>query len=226
MLMVCKNECPPVITIFHFSPRGFFPAGIFGEKIPAGIFKNLFKGLNSSLGSLLQSVWHIWVCFKYILTFLFSPWGKIPAGIFPRRNFSPWGFFSAQYSSLEDFIQWQSIFSAFIHIYIVYGMDPAQLLHVVVKQAGKLYFRFTWSQTQRQFFTLCCPYTCIHSKAAPVRATCLFHLFIHFAKSLDPEQALHLRYRLQDQDPSCLILWCFFLNLLGHSNKTNIVNIS
>ena len=84
-------------------------------------------------------------------------------------------------------------------------MDPAQLLHVVVKQVGKLYFRFTWSQTQRQFFTLCCPYTCIHSKAAPVRATCLFHLFIHFAKSLDPDQALHLRYRLQDQDPSCLI---------------------
>ena len=63
-----------------------------------------------------------------------------PAGIFPRRDFSPWGFFSAQYSSLEDLIQWQSIFSAFIHIYIVYGMDPAQLLHVVVKQAGKLYF--------------------------------------------------------------------------------------
>ena len=99
-------------------------------------------------------------------------------------------------------------------------------IQVVVKQAGKLYFRFTWSQTQRQFFTLCCPYTCIHSKAAPVRATCLFHLFIHFAKSLDPDQALHLRYRLQDQDPSCLILWCFFLNLLGHSNKTNTVNIS
>ena len=160
----------------------------------------------------------------YINIFIF-PMGKT-AGIFPCRDFSPWGFFSAQYSSLEDFIQWQSIFSAFIHIYIVYGMDPAQLLHVVVKQAGKLYFRFTWSQTQRQFFTLCCPYTCIHSKAAPVRATCLFHLFVHFAKSLDPDQALHLRYRLQDQDPSCLILWCFFLNLLGHSNKTNIVNIS
>ena len=34
-----------------------------------------------------------------------------------------------------DLIQWLSIFSAFIHIYIVYGMDPAQLLHVVVKQA-------------------------------------------------------------------------------------------
>ena len=42
-------------------------------------------------------------------------------------------------------------FSAFLHIYIVYGMDPAQLLQVVVKQVGKLYFRFTWSQTQRQF---------------------------------------------------------------------------
>ena len=55
--MVCKNECPPVITIFHFSPRGFFPAEIFGEKIPAGIFlKHPFQGLKSSLGSLLQSV--------------------------------------------------------------------------------------------------------------------------------------------------------------------------
>ena len=44
-------------------------------------------------------------------------------------------------------------FSAFNHIYIVYGMDQAQLLHAVVKQACKLYFRFTWSQTQRQVFT-------------------------------------------------------------------------
>ena len=65
-------------------------------------------------------------------------------------------FFSAQYSSLEDLIQWQSIFSAFILIYIVYGMDPAQLLHVVVKQAGKLYSKLqllplirllTWEQS-------------------------------------------------------------------------------
>ena len=151
--------------------------------------------------------------FQVYINILIFPMGKNPrgaAGIFPHGEFSLWGFFSAQYSSLEDLIQWQSIFSAFIHIYIVYGTDPAQLLHVVVKQAGKLYFRFTWSQTQRQFFTLCCPYTCIHSKAAPVRATCLFHLFVHFAKSLDPDQALHFRYRLQDQDPSCLILWCFF----------------
>ena len=31
-------------------------------------------------------------------------------------------------------------FSAFIPIYIIYTcMDPAQLLHVVVKQVGKLY---------------------------------------------------------------------------------------
>ena len=203
---------------FSFFPAGIFHHRDFWRKNPCGdFFKLLFKGLKSSLGSLFQPVWHIWVCFKYILTFLFSPWGKIPAEIFPRRNFSPQGFFpmgifSAQYSFLVDFIQWQSIFSAFIHIYIVYGMDPAQLLHVVVKQAGKLYIRFTWSQTQRQFFTLCCPYTCIHSKAAPVRATCLFYLFNHFAKSLDPDQALHLRYRLQDQDPSCLILWCFFFS--------------
>ena len=54
------------------------------------------------------------------------------------------GIFSAQYSSLEDLIQLQIIFSAFNDIYIVYGMDPAELLHVVVKQAGQLYFIFTW----------------------------------------------------------------------------------
>ena len=29
-------------------------------------------------------------------------------------------------------------FSAFIHIYIIYGMDPAPLLHVVMKQASKM----------------------------------------------------------------------------------------
>ena len=67
--------------------------------------------------------------------------GKNPRGDISPQEFFPMGiFFSAQYSSLEDLIQWQSIFSAFIHIYIVYGMDSAQLLHVVVKQAGKLYF--------------------------------------------------------------------------------------
>ena len=69
--------------------------------------------------------------------------GYFPAGIFSRRDFSPREFFSAEYSSLEEFIQWQSIFSAFIHIYIAYGMDPAQLLYVVVKKASKLYFAFT-----------------------------------------------------------------------------------
>ena len=85
-------------------------------------------------------------------------------------------------------------------------MDLTQLLHAVVKQAGKLYFRFTWSQTQRQIFTLFCPYTCIYSKAAPVWVTCLCHLFILIAKSLDPDQALHLR---PDQDPNCLTLWWY-----------------
>ena len=87
-------------------------------------------------------------------------------------------------------------------------MDPAQLLHVVVKQVGKVYFGFTWSQTQRQVFTLCCLYTCIQSKAAPVRVICLCHLlFYRFTKSLDPDQALHLK---PEQDPNCLALWwCF-----------------
>ena len=30
-------------------------------------------------------------------------------------------------------------FSAFIHINIIYALDPAQLLHVVVKKASSLY---------------------------------------------------------------------------------------
>ena len=99
-------------------------------------------------------------------------------------------------------------FAAFIRIYIVYCMDSAQLLHVVVKKACKLYLRFTLSQTQRQIFTLCCPYTCIYIKYAPVsyKTTCLCHLFIHFATRLDPDQALHLGL---DQDPNCLTLWWY-----------------
>ena len=79
---------------FSFFPAGIFPRRDFWRKNPRGDFlKHLFKGLKSSLGSLLQLVWHIWVYFKYKLTFWFSPWGKIPAGIFPHRNFSPQGFF-------------------------------------------------------------------------------------------------------------------------------------
>ena len=62
-------------------------------------------------------------------------------------------------------------FSAFIYIYIVYGMDPAQLLHVVVKKAVKLYFRFTWSQTQRQIFYIKLPNTCIYSKLHLLRSS-------------------------------------------------------
>ena len=112
--------------------------------------------------------------------------------------------------------------SAFIHIYIVIGMDPAQLLHVVVKQAGKLYFNFTctWSQTKTQVFTLCSQNTCMQSKAVAVRATCLCHLLINLANSLDLDKALHLG---PDLDLNSLTLWCFFLNLIWHTNKTNII---
>ena len=85
-------------------------------------------------------------------------------------------------------------------------MDPVQLLHVVVKQVGKVYLDLLGHKL-RQIFTLRCQYTCMYSKAATVRATCLSHLFIHFAKSLDPDQALHLR---PDQDPNCLTLWWYF----------------
>ena len=101
--------------------------------------------------------------FQVYINILIFPMGKNPRGDISPQEFFPAGifphgdFFSAQYSSLEDLIQWQSIFSAFIHIYIVYGMDPAQLLHVVVKQAGKLYFRFTWSQNPETVFHIMLP---------------------------------------------------------------------
>ena len=59
-------------------------------------------------------------------------------------------------------------------------MDPAQLLHVVVKKASKLYFRFTWSQIQRQIFTLCCPIPVfivkLHLLEPPACAISLFTL--------------------------------------------------
>ena len=158
MLMVCNNNMSTSNNNFSFFPEDFL--------------KHLFKGLKSSLGSLLQSVWHIWVCFKYMITFWFSPWGIIPVGIFPhriypRRDFSP----SAGYSSWEEFIQWKEIFSAFIHISIVYGMYTTQLLHVVVKQLGKLYFRFTWHKPKDRFSHNAAHIPEFNSKAAPVRAT-------------------------------------------------------
>ena len=100
----------------------FFPAGIFSrrdfwrENPRRDFLKHLFQGLKSSLGSLLPSVWHIWVCFKYILTFWYSPWGKIPAGIFPRRNFSPQGFFP-----MGIFSAWQiQLFCIYSHLYCVW----------------------------------------------------------------------------------------------------------
>ena len=114
------------------SPRGFFKTSVSGSKIK----------LRFTLAICMTHV----SMFQVYINILIFPMGKnprwdispqefFPAGIFPHGD-----FFSAQYSSLEDLIQWQSFFSAFIHIYIVYGMDPAQLLHVVVKQACKLYF--------------------------------------------------------------------------------------
>ena len=119
--------------------------------------------------------------FQVYINILIFPMGKNPRRDISPQEFFPMGiFFSAQYSSLEDFNQWKSIFSAFIHIYIVYGMDSAQLLHVVVKKAGKLYFRFTWSQTQRQIFTLCCLITVftvkLHLLGPPACAIYLFTL--------------------------------------------------
>ena len=171
MLMVCKNKWPPVITIFHFSPRGFLE-----KKSLRGFFKASILGSKIKLRfTLAICLTHLSMFQVYINIFIF------PAGIFPHGDFFCTVFIFRGFKSMAKYFF--CIYSHLYCIYIVYGMDPAQLLHVVVKQAGKLYLRFTWSQTQRQFFTLCCPYTCIHSKAAPVRATCLFHLFIHFAKS-------------------------------------------
>ena len=44
---------------------------------------------------------------------------------------------------LKEFIQWQSIFSALIQIYTVYGVDPAQLLYDMLSYLNKkMNFRF------------------------------------------------------------------------------------
>ena len=78
------------------------------------------------------------------------PKGNNPLWDISRSNFSPHGFphvFFLQGIHHERNLFNGKVFSAFIHIYIVFGMDSAQLLHVVVKQAGNLYFRFTWSHT-------------------------------------------------------------------------------
>ena len=71
--------------------------------------------------------------FQVYINILIFPMGKNPCRDISPQEFFPMGIFSAGYSCWEVFIQWQSNFSAFIYIYSVYGMDPAQLLHVVVK---------------------------------------------------------------------------------------------
>ena len=62
--------------------------------------------------------------------------GKNPQGIFPRRDFPHGDFFFCRVFILRGVYSKAKYFSAFIHIYIVYGMDPAQLLHVVVMKAS------------------------------------------------------------------------------------------
>ena len=118
--------------------------------------------------------------------------GYFPAGIFPCRNLSH-GDFLCRVLILREIYSIAKYFFLHLFTFVLYMVwIQVSYCMLLVKQAGKLYFRFTWSQTKRQVFTLCCPCTCIHSKAAPVRATSLCHLFIHFATSLDPDQALHL----------------------------------
>ena len=169
-------------------------------------FKHLFKGLKLSFCSLLQSVLTQLSMFQVYKNILIFPMGKnavriFVAGIFPCRDFSQWGFFFCRVFILRNIIQWQIIF---LHLFtFILYMVWIQLSSCMLKWRKPV---FTLSQTQRQIFTLCCPYTCIYSKAAPIRATCLCHLFIHFANSLDPDQALHLR---PDQDPNCLTLWWY-----------------
>ena len=73
---------------------------------------------------------------------MFQVYNNNPARIFPH------GDYLQVIHPERNLFNGKGFFSAFIHIYIVCSMDPAQLLHDVVKQAGKLYFGFTWSQTQ------------------------------------------------------------------------------
>ena len=78
--------------------------------------------------------------FQVYINILIFPMGKNPRGdIFPQ-GFFPMGIFFCTVFIHRGSYSMTKYFSAFIHIYIVNGMDPAQLLHVVVKQACKLYF--------------------------------------------------------------------------------------
>ena len=56
--------------------------------------------------------------------------GKYPRGDISPQEFFPMGIF-LQGIHLERTLFNGKVFSTFIHTYFVYGMDPAQLLHVV-----------------------------------------------------------------------------------------------
>ena len=58
--------------------------------------------------------------------------GFVPAGIFAH------GDIFCRVFILRGIYSMAKYFSAFDHIYTLYGLDPAQLLHVAVKQASKL----------------------------------------------------------------------------------------
>ena len=110
-------------------------------------------------------------------------------------------FFPVGNLSYEEFIQWQSISSAFICNYSL-------LYHIwyrssLVTECCSV-FRFTQSQTQRQVFTLCCPsqFSYMHILGPPAFAVSLKTL----QREFNPDQALHIG---PGQDPNCLTFWWY-----------------
>ena len=120
-------------------------------KNPSGDFKHLF-------------ICKTWLTLAICLTHLRILYLDFPNGKKSGGDFSPWGllFYPIVNFSSEEFTPWQSIVSAFIHIYIIYNVDPAQLLYVVIKQVCKLH-RFSLYAAHE---------TCIQSLDAPVETIC------------------------------------------------------
>ena len=102
---------------FTFFPAGIFPRRDFWRKNPRGFFsKHPFKGSKIKLRFTLAICMTHLSMFQVYINILIFPMGKNPSGDISPQEFFPTGifphgdFFSAQYSSLEDLIQWQSIF--------------------------------------------------------------------------------------------------------------------
>ena len=107
MPVACKNKHLSILTMFHISPRGFFHRGDFSVENPRGDFLKIYQNalVQSRLLSCNQTNSFEKITCKFI-NFVFSPWGKIPAGKYPRGEISPQGKIPAGKYPRRDFFPW------------------------------------------------------------------------------------------------------------------------